>query len=88
MADNNQEIVDKIIETIKKVPEKRLMLIELANSIPIKNGMLDIPTLQEKQGMINLATVEAQAYGSHTIMVVDLLIRLRAKENGAENVGH
>lgn len=84
----NEEIIDKMIEAIKKVPEKKLLLIELANSIPIKNGMLDIPTLQAKQPEINLALAEATSYGSHTIMAVDLLMRLRAKEDGVENVGH
>lgn len=84
MAD--EELTDRIIEVIKTVPEKKLLLIELANSIPIKNGMLDIPTLQARQQEINLAEAEAKSYGAHTIMAVDSLMRLKAKDDGAENV--
>ena len=84
----NEGLLERIIAALKKVPEKKLLLIELANSIPIKNGMLDIPTLQAKQQEINLAEAEAKSYGAHTLMAVDSLMRVRAKEDGAEDVGH
>ncbi len=84
----SEEMTEKVIAALKKVPERRLLLIELANSIPIKNGMLDIPTLQAKQQEINLAEAEAKAYGAHTLMAVDSLVRLRAKEDGAQSVGY
>lgn len=75
----SEEMVDRIVAALKKVPEKKLLIIELANSIPIKNGILDIPTLQAKKPEITLAEIEAKAYGSHTIMAVDSLMHLKAR---------
>ena len=71
--------IERVIAALKKVPEKRLLIINLANSIPIKNGMLDLEVLSAKQREINLAIAEAKAYGSRTIMAVDALVRLRAR---------
>ena len=71
--------IERVIAALKKVPEKRLLIIDLANSIPIKNGMLDLEVLSAKQREINLAIAEAKAYGSRTIMAVDALVRLRAR---------
>ena len=74
--------IERVIDALKKVPEKRLLIIDLANSIPIKHGMLDLEVLSAKQREINLAIAEAKAYGSRTIMAVDALVRLRAKHGG------
>ncbi len=71
--------IGRLVEILRKVPEKRLLIIDLANSIPIKNGLLDLNVLREKQREINLAVAEAKAYGTRTIMAVDALVRLRAK---------
>jgi len=71
--------IGRVIHALKKVPEKRLLLIELANSIPIKHGMLDLDVMAEKKREINLAVVEAKAYGAGTLMAVDALVRMRSK---------
>jgi len=70
------EDIEKVVNALKKVPEKRLRIIELANSIPIKNGDLDIDVLSDMIPEINLATAEAVAYGSNTIQAVDALVRV------------
>lgn len=72
--------IERVVNALKKVPEAKLLIIELANSIPIKHGMLDIDVMAKKQREINLATVEAKAYGAHTIMAVDALVRLRSRK--------
>ena len=72
--------IEKVIAALKKVPEKRLLIIDLANSIPIKHGMLDLGVMAEKQPELNLAIVEAKAYGARTIMAVDALVRMRSKK--------
>ena len=74
------EDIDRVVAILKKVPTKRLRIIDLANSIPIKNGMPDIEVLKDLQPQINLAVTEAKAYGAHTIMAVDALVRLRSAE--------
>ena len=70
------EYLDRVIVALKKVPVKQLLIIELANSIPIKNGILDLRVISDKQPEINLAVAEAKAYGSYTILAVDSLSRL------------
>ena len=74
------EDIEKVVSALKKVPEKRLLIIDLANSIPIKHGMLDLDVLATKQREINLAIAEAKAYGARTIMAVDALIRMRGRK--------
>jgi len=74
------EDIDKVVNALRKVPEKRLLIIELANSIPIKNGLLDLKVMSDKQREINLAIAEAKAYGSRTIMAVDALVRVRGRK--------
>ncbi len=59
---------------------KKLLIIDLANQIPIKNGELDYAELADRQPEINLAIAEAKVYGAHTLQAVDALIRLRARE--------
>ena len=77
---SESEDIQKVIVALKKVPEKRLLIIDLANSIPIKHGMLDIDVLVEKQRDINLAIAEAKAYGARTIMAVDALVSMKARK--------
>lgn len=74
------EDIEKVVRALRKVPEKRLLIIDLANSIPIKNGLLDLKVISEKQREINLAIAEAKAYGSRTILAVDALVRVRARK--------
>ena len=72
------ENIDRIVTALLKVPEKKLLIIEIANSIPIVNGEFDYAELAEKQLAVNLAIAEAKVYGSHTLQAVDSLVRLRA----------
>lgn len=71
--------IDRVVTALEKVPEKKLLIIELANQIPIKHGELDYSELADRQPEVNLAIAEAKAYGSQTIMAVDALVRLREK---------
>ena len=77
---NEPEDIDRVIRALAKVPPKKLLIIELANQIPIKYGELDYAEVAERQPGINLAIAEAKAYGTHTIQAVDVLIRLQGRE--------
>ena len=77
---NDPETQERVIAAILTVPEKKLLLVQLVNSIPIVNGELDYQEVSNKQLEINLAIQEAKVYGSHTIQAVDSLVRLRAIE--------
>ena len=72
------EDIDRVVTALLKVPEKRLLIIELANTIPIVNGEFDYAELADRQLAVNLAIAEAKVYGSHTLQAVDSLVRLRA----------
>ena len=72
------ENIDRVITALIKVPEKKLLIIELANTIPIINGELDYRELADRQLAVNLAITEAKVYGAHTLQAVDSLVRLRA----------
>jgi hypothetical protein len=73
---SESEDINKVVEILRKVPAKKLRIIELANSIPIKDGIFDAVTLENLRPEINVAIAEAKAYGSTTIMAVDALVRL------------
>ena len=69
---------DLVIEALKKVPEKSLKIIELVNSLTLRDGDLDYEELAKIQPEVNLAVAEAKAYGAHTLMAVNALIRVKA----------
>jgi hypothetical protein len=71
--------IEKVVEALKTVPEKKLRIIELANSIPIKDGNLDIDVLSKMAPEINLATQEAIAYGNATIRAIQALVGMTSK---------
>jgi len=72
--------IERVIDSLKKVPEKHLLIIELANSAPRKGGELDYEELAGIQPEINMAIAEAKMYGSHTLRAVDTLKKLDARE--------
>ena len=73
------EAIDKVVTALRKVREKKLLIIEIANTIPIVNGELDYNELSNRQLDIKLAIAEAKVYGAHTMQAVESLIRLRAR---------
>lgn len=76
---SEQDYIERIIAALKKVPGKRLLIIELANTAPIKDGQLDYEKMADMQPEINLAIAEAKMYGTHTLRAVDTLKRLSAR---------
>jgi hypothetical protein len=73
------EDIDRIVAALRKVPEKKLLLIQLVNSIPIKNGEFDYLEVQNKKLAINLAIQETKVYGAHTMQAVEALMALKPK---------
>lgn len=72
------ENIEEVINALKTVPPKRLLIIELANTIPLINGQPDINVLKDKQKELNLAATEAKAYGAATIRAVLALAQMRS----------
>jgi hypothetical protein len=77
---NESEYIERVVNALKRVPSTSLLIIELANSVPMKDGELDYEKLADIQPEVNLAIAEAKMYGSHTLMAVDTLKKLVARE--------
>jgi hypothetical protein len=77
MSQSEAENIERLVAVLRKVPAKSLLLIELANKIPIYNGVLDVDALAALQPDIELATAEAKMYGAYTGSAVDALSRLK-----------
>jgi hypothetical protein len=74
------EKINLVVNTLRTVKPKKLLIIELANSIKRVNGEFDYQELTNRQLEVNLAIDEAKIYGAHTLQAVDSLVRLRAKK--------
>ena len=71
--------IERVVASLKKVPEKRLLMIDLANRIPMKDGQLDYDAVTAIQPEVNMAIAEAKMYGAQTLMAVDSLKRVIAR---------
>lgn len=70
---DEREYIQRVVESLQKVPETHLLLIELANRIRIEDGEIDYDEVNRIQPEVNLAIAEAKTYGSYTLMAVDSL---------------
>ncbi len=52
----------RIVAVLKKVPEKKLAIFDLAPQLVDENGKPDIARCLDRQADINLAVLEVQAY--------------------------
>jgi hypothetical protein len=68
--------IERVVASLKKVSEKRLLIIDLANRIPMKDGQLDYDAVTAMQPEVNAAVAEAKMYGTQTLMAVDSLKRV------------
>lgn len=71
-----QNQLETIIEILRRIPEKKLLIIELANQIPIRYGNFDLEALSHLQTEIKLAKSEAEEYAKHTVQAVEQIIRI------------
>ena len=72
--------IERVVASLKKVPRKNLLIIELANRIPMKDGELDYEEVTRLQPEVNMAVAEAKMYGTQTLMAVDSLKRLAPRD--------
>jgi len=77
---SESEDIERVIASLRKVPEKHLLIIELANSAPRKGEELDYDELVNIKPEVNMAIAEAKMYGAQTLMAVDTLRNLVARE--------
>lgn len=75
---DNKKEHDRIIRIISDVPEKKLMLVELAQQVWGAEGP-DWGMVQAKQPELNLAIAEVRAYSLSTERAVKALKELQAR---------
>jgi len=75
--------IEKIIAAMARVPEKKLRIIELANSMTGPDGKFDFDRVQSMQAEVNLARAEAMAYARDTETAVNALGKLKARHGGS-----
>ncbi len=78
MAVNNQERHDRIIRVISEVPEKKLMIVELAQQVWSAEGP-DWEAVQARQPELNLAIAEVRTYSQGTERAIKALTELPAR---------
>jgi len=66
----------RVAAILRRVPEKRLRIFELAGELLDRHGELDLDAAAARQPEINLAIAEAEAYARATRQAVEALRRL------------
>jgi len=73
MTESTDTDIERVIVALKKVPEKHLLLIDLASSLSMKDGELDYEEVKSRQPEVEMAIAEAKMYGSETLQAVQNL---------------
>ena len=74
--------IERVIHALSMVPEKSLLIVEIANEVTDKKGALDYDKLLDQQRAVNLAVAEAKAYVQATQKAVQALKSLPARKGG------
>jgi len=77
--------IDRVVNALRKVPEKRLLIIDIANEVATENGEIDYDKLIDRQREVNLAVAEAKAYSQATQRAIKALTDLPVRR-GEHNV--
>ena len=65
-----------VVRILRRVPEKRLLVFELAGQLLSPAGQLDFEAAADREPEVNLAVAEARGYGHATEQAVEALRRL------------
>lgn len=74
--------IERVVRVLKTVPEKSLLIIEIANEVSTKKGEIDYDKLIDRQREVNLAVAEAKAYSQATQRAIKTLADLPARQGG------
>ena len=77
--------IERVITALRKVPEKHLLLIDLANSLSMKDGELDYEEVKSRQPEVEMAIAEAKMYGTETLRAVQDLINMGRGEDSEDD---
>lgn len=68
-----------IVAILRRVPEKRLRIFDLAAELLDRHGELDLDAAAARQPELNLAIAEAEGYARATRLAVEMLRQLPAR---------
>ena len=77
---------DRVIKALATVPEKHLLIVDLAGELTTEKGALDYELVSERMPDINMAVAEARAYARATAHAVNALKSIPARGQVRENV--
>lgn len=77
-----KEDIDRVVRALQTVPEKHLLIIDIANEVTTKKGELNYDLLIDRQREVNLAVAEAKAYSHSTQRAIKALADLPARQGG------
>lgn len=70
---------ERVIQALKTVPEKQLLILDLASELLGEDGQIDYQKAAERLPEVNLAIAEANAYYEATSRAVRALKGLQAR---------
>jgi thioredoxin-like negative regulator of GroEL len=76
---SEQEKIGKVVAALEGLPEKRLLIIELANQLTGADGMIDFQKVADRQPEVNLAMAEARSYSGAAEDALNALVKLPAR---------
>jgi len=81
---SEKEDIERVVGALQSVPEKKLLIIEIANEAAAPSGELDYDKLIDRQPDVNLAVAEAKAYSNATQRAIKALADLPARQGGEQ----
>lgn len=75
----------RIVRVLKKVPEKKFRIMELAPQLVDDNGHVDVVKAVDRQTELNLAIIEVESYVRATKDIVRVLQRMSSREPGPDD---
>ena len=77
---------DRVIKALATVPEKHLLIVDLAGELTTEKGTLDYELVNERMPDINMAVAEARAYARATANAINALKNIPARGQVRDNV--
>ena len=74
--------IERVIHALSTVPEKSLLIVEIANEVTDKKGAIVFDKLVDRQPEVNLAVAEAKAYVQGTQKAIQALKSMPARKGG------
>jgi hypothetical protein len=76
--------IKTVVQILKKVPPKKLRIVEILNEVPVVHGDLDINWLEKMGSEVEEAKEEAEDYKHATERAVAAILKLSGRDEWGE----